>query len=184
MISTPIATSAALEQSSKRFSSFDKRVGVRVWGDDRLHWRVKKMDYPVCHTIIHPHIYTPPHIHTVTVVILISPGITGCICGMWENTVACCRDRWFDAPLPTCCHIRQHRHVSARNIYVRRTEPVYFASRFSIQNWVYLCFPLGWNVRCATMPYQLQRPCTAQWRRTEEEVGTCLIIRTDKRKLK
>lgn len=74
MISTPIATSAALEQSSERFSSFDKRVGVRVWGDDRLHWRVKKMDYPVCHTIIHPHI---SHIHTVALVILISPGITG-----------------------------------------------------------------------------------------------------------
>lgn len=56
------------------FHRLTRGWGVRVWGDDRLHWRVKKMDYPVCHTIIHPHI---SHIHTVTLVILISPGITG-----------------------------------------------------------------------------------------------------------
>jgi hypothetical protein len=48
MISTAVQTFEMLEQSSERISSFDKRAGVRVSGDDRLHWRVKKMDYPVC----------------------------------------------------------------------------------------------------------------------------------------
>jgi hypothetical protein len=61
MISTPVETSEMYEKSSGGISSFDKRPGVRVSGDDRLHWRMKKMDYPVCLSIYLSHDHSPPY---------------------------------------------------------------------------------------------------------------------------
>ena len=98
MISTPVATSEMLEQPRGGISSFDKRPGVRVSGDDRLHWRVKKMDYPVrpsvclyvCHMTIHPHI---PSTHTVALAILINPRIiwqVGKQCGLLSRSLVRC----------------------------------------------------------------------------------------------